>query len=85
MKTNFTFYPTKGIQNVYFPYLPNINLSEYAKANQWFFFLDVTGNTHIIIGKSGGYIVMGTCMGKKKIWHKMRTLFFDLKFGGEVT
>ena len=29
-----------------------------------FFFLDVTGNTHIIIGKSGGYIVMG--MGKKK-------------------
>ena len=22
MKTNFTFYPTKGIQNVYFPYLP---------------------------------------------------------------
>ena len=28
------------------------------------FFLDVTGNTHIIIGKSGGYIVMG--MGKKK-------------------
>ena len=41
MKTNFTFYPTKGIQNVYFPYLPNINLSEYAKANQWFFFLDV--------------------------------------------
>ena len=68
MKTNFTFYPTKGIQNVYFPYLPtylpNINISEYATANQWFFFLDVTGNTHIIIGKSGGYIVMG--MGKKK-------------------
>jgi hypothetical protein len=38
MKTNFTFYPTKGIQNVYFPYLPtylpNINISEYATANQ---------------------------------------------------
>ena len=45
-------------------YLPNINISEYAMPNQWFFFLDVTGNTHIIIGKSGGYIVMG--MGKKK-------------------
>ena len=27
-------------------------------------FLDVTGDTHNIIGKSGGYIVMG--MGKKK-------------------
>jgi hypothetical protein len=72
MKTNFTFYPTKGIQNVYFPYLPtylptylpNINISEYATPNQWFIFLDVTGNTHIIIGKSGGYIVMG--MGKEK-------------------
>jgi hypothetical protein len=45
MKTNFTFYSTKGIQNVYFPYLPNINLSEYAKANQfcitWSSFLTV--------------------------------------------
>jgi hypothetical protein len=84
MKTNFTFYQTKGIQNVYFPYLPthlpNINISEYATANQWFFCPDVTGNIHIINGNSGGYIVMG--MGKKKKWHNMLTLFFDLGLVG---
>ena len=51
-------------------YLPNIKISEYATANQWFFVLDVTGNTHIIIEKSGGYIVMGMF------------LFFDLSLVG---
>ena len=44
------------------------------------FFLDVAGNTHIIMWKSVGYIVMG--MGKKKKWHKMQTLFFDLSLVG---
>ena len=45
-------------------YLPNIKISEYATANQWFFFLDVTGK-HILLllKKVGGMSVPYTNYG----------------------
>jgi hypothetical protein len=149
MKTNFTFYTTKGIQNVYFPHLPTYlptqykhiwvcngkpmiffsrcirkhtyyywkkwgvysdgyglekkkckicfhglgtiySLSVIKTFNKFYyfilhymkFFLDsfiYTTKTH---SQNDIVWVHMSAMGKKKKWHKMWTLFFDLSLVG---
>ena len=48
----------------YLPTYPIYTYLSMQRQSNDICFLDVTGDTHNIIGKSGGYIVMG--MGKKK-------------------